>query len=1680
MKKFFGMIIAISISLFSYANITVDGNTNVYIEKSNNGIDIINISTPSPKGVSHSTFKDFNVSEKGAVINNAKNIARSHIAGLINGNNNIKETRVKLALLDVTGTKESKLKGILEALSKDKLDVILSNPNGITLDGASFLNIHNMSLMTSRPIIEDGKVIGHTKPTGDIKSLKELNTKENLEIVANKFTSSSDVYAKKLNVTTYAGEEGTEISADIIGSVYGDVVKIVATKSGIGVKSITSKDLSLESKRQANIESIRTDNLDIKVEEDFTNKDKIISNNSISIEANNILNDGNILISDNISLKAKENISNLNGAIIHADNILSLESKNLNNIGKVNSYGSPIKKWLTLDNKELTEEEVKSKWIKKVVEQYDSYNALKQSSTDEAKKNALSAFYDEVVVIDPTEFDWRVLKYHETLVKNRDRAGKPGVFFNLDEYTNILTRDNISKVKEEHKRFMYENVDKTEDYTRSGDTNIILKGFIENKDANTSFSVLSGNNINITTKDVVNNKDGHIIANVNNNIKTNTYNNASSISDKTLTIQDGYEKMIYEGDRTCFGVVACDIYHKAIYTRDLGFDKEVNLKGLPSHIKGKNINIDAENVNFKSYSIDESKKTLREEDERYINNKEEIEINGKKIEYNLEDDPRYVKLSNFLNNPYFLNNIKYNSNNRYLINEFKLQDKRNKEIEEEKISKSNITINAKNLNIKEQKLLFDNINLSSNNILVEGAKLEALSNLNIKSDNIFVKSIVDERSNEITYLEDTIYWKSLVNEKQKLQKNISSNILAKNIKIDSNNTVILGSNILAEEDIIINSDNLELIANKTESTKEEINENVFIKNKTKIENRQKYEEVNSSNILGKNVKIGKGDVLVKGSNIVSNEKINIDADKVEILEEKVNISREDYLNDSRVNFDLKVGLRGVNTKLGYSLNQDESNEDSKLSYKSNVSSKEIDIKARKDVISSADILAEKLEINAENILLKDVKNSITENVKSKNFNIGLSANVGSSLLDIAADTKEMFTNGRVDNALNIASNIHKVNKVISGAINPNKLVDVSVGLSAGGSNRRLVSNSSESIQGKIDVRDIKLNAKEKVTLVNQEINGENLEINSKETHLLQGESTKTVSDKTDGGGVDLSFNPITVSGTVGARYNNKRYSLDEKTYSKNKLNVENIKINSEKVIKEDKKDEKREDKSSLDLGFSISAGMSGVTGVEGNVKVNDTGIGLGVDLSGKEVLGGKGSISHKGNGFGIGLSKEGKITSSEIEVDGKKYNAHLELIHKENRDKVIDDFKNVLGTPGAYVKAIKNTVNNKLKFDKELKKEIYGLNIETETDLKIEKEEILNEIDEVSKKSRIEKYIQSIANLKGEKFNSINYKEYRPYVAATDKDNNLFIDISKVDLENLEDIKNLSSYETNRWTYINEEDDDKSSNIEKNKFKLEGGKTKLEIELSDREEKEIRKHSATLQMKDTKTDLFGGGGITFRESFSGISNTNINDFSGNILNNYPRIEMSNNTPYLNVNYGFLIKNGNISRVFGTSKDFKDEVVIEELERINNSIKNSKDGVTIEDLENRNSSSTNGSPKKPNDDKEKQKQLKLNKKKGKQAEIDAGINPNIKKTKIESITKTAKSRIPDELLNDKKILREIKDVSKLRYTNQIKDFNLWAKKNGYKFILEIRNGNELNSELLKEIEKGNIIFKYIGE
>ncbi|WP_156447712.1 hypothetical protein, partial [Streptobacillus felis] len=354
--------------------------------------------------------------------------------------------------------------------------------------------------------------------------------------------------------------------------------------------------------------------------------------------------------------------------------------------------------------------------------------------------------------------------------------------------------------------------------------------------------------------------------------------------------------MLYQKSLTTTGgLVYCNILHNATYIRDLGNEREVSLKGLPSHVKGEEINITSNIVNLK----DEDKKTLREEDERYVNNKENIYIDGKNVEYTVEEDPRYVKLSNFLNNPYFLNNIKYNNNNRYLLENFKM----NQNELEHKPSKSNITINAKNLNIRDQKLLFDNINLSSNNILIEGARLKALDNLNIKSDNITLKSIVEDKE---TYLvtDENVF----IRRYEELKK---STIEANNLNILSKNTLILGD-IKVNEDINISTKNLEISGDKI------TNKSHILDNYTDI--LVKEEKVDNSTINAKNINIKSNETTIKSSNLNIEDSININSTNLlitgektkELKEEKSYFNNEYLLDKKEINNSSNIKAQNIN------------------------------------------------------------------------------------------------------------------------------------------------------------------------------------------------------------------------------------------------------------------------------------------------------------------------------------------------------------------------------------------------------------------------------------------------------------------------------------------------------------------------------------------------------------------------------------------------------------------------------------------------------------------------------------------------------------------------------------------------------------------------------------------------
>ena len=86
--------------------------------------------------------------------------------------------------------------------------------------------------------------------------------------------------------------------------------------------------------------------------------------------------------------------------------------------------------------------------------------------------------------------------------------------------------------------------------------------------------------------------------------------------------------------------------------------------------------------------------------------------------------------------------------------------------------------------------------------------------------------------------------------------------------------------------------------------------------------------------------------------------------------------------------------------------------------------------------------------------------------------------------------------------------------------------------------------------------------------------------------------------------------------------------------------------------------------------------------------------------------------------------------------------------------------------------------------------------------------------------------------------------------------------------------------------------------------------------------------------------------------------------------------------------------------------------------------------------------------------------------GEQGEKDAGLG-RIPKVRINSISKTADYRIPDELSTES--LTEVKNVARQGLTNQLRDFYEYAKQKGVPMRLIVRENTKLSGPLRDLIE-----------
>jgi filamentous hemagglutinin len=145
----------------------VDGTTNTSIDHARNNIPIVNIANPSTKGLSHNKFIHYNVNKEGLILNNSKKDSIStELSGYIQGNKNLTNS-AKVILNEVSSINPTSLNGYTE-IAGQKADMVIANPNGISINGAGFINTRSITLTTGRPTVLDGSIDSFNIVGGDI------------------------------------------------------------------------------------------------------------------------------------------------------------------------------------------------------------------------------------------------------------------------------------------------------------------------------------------------------------------------------------------------------------------------------------------------------------------------------------------------------------------------------------------------------------------------------------------------------------------------------------------------------------------------------------------------------------------------------------------------------------------------------------------------------------------------------------------------------------------------------------------------------------------------------------------------------------------------------------------------------------------------------------------------------------------------------------------------------------------------------------------------------------------------------------------------------------------------------------------------------------------------------------------------------------------------------------------------------------------------------------------------------------------------------------------------------------------------------------------------------------------------------------------------------------------------
>ena len=250
-----------------------------------NGVPIVQIAPPiGDWTLSWNIWEKFNVDSKGLIINNARSDYNSQLGGSIRGNQRLQQS-AKVILNEVTGTEPSSLRGPIE-IAGDKAALIISNPNGLLINGMRFINIGRMTLTAAPPRARDNILRVARSGTNDADITIEgdgldATGADSVDLYAQALHLNAKLYAHALSLRLgsqdidYPSGKASPneevnfhqvlLDSSELGGMYADRINLVGSGAGLGVKLPSEVQVSgnFQISVEGEIQFLDTENLAI-------------------------------------------------------------------------------------------------------------------------------------------------------------------------------------------------------------------------------------------------------------------------------------------------------------------------------------------------------------------------------------------------------------------------------------------------------------------------------------------------------------------------------------------------------------------------------------------------------------------------------------------------------------------------------------------------------------------------------------------------------------------------------------------------------------------------------------------------------------------------------------------------------------------------------------------------------------------------------------------------------------------------------------------------------------------------------------------------------------------------------------------------------------------------------------------------------------------------------------------------------------------------------------------------------------------------------------------------------------------------------------------------------------------------------------------------------------------------